>query len=389
MSDYPISGQCDERFSAVREAFIKNYDDGLELGSAFTLIIDDELLVDLRGGFSDREKIKPWAEDTIVPVASSSKIIINMSGLWAIDNGFIDLDEPIATYWPEFGQNGKSKIPVRNIFSHSTGLAHLDDKPGFDVLDDWDEVVKRIELQEPWWEPGTQSGYTPYIYGHLVGALLKRATGRTLHEIYKEELGEPFGLDFSFGLTDSIASRNAEIALADGGPMDGVEIDPNSVSYRAIGYTFVEHANNAYFIEKGGTKGMNIPASNGVTNARALTRAGSILAQGGKAMGKRFISEQSAALPYEEQIYTEDLCMMNTPVRWGLGFAINSKEIPFPWPNAFHWGGNGGSYCVMVPELKMTWAYTPNKHVQGPRTLDPRGGFMQDAVIKCLEKDWP
>lgn len=385
MSNYPINGHCDERFLPLREAFIKNFDDDMELGSSFTLMIGDETLIDLWGGFADKDRSKSWEKDTIVPVASTSKIIINMCALWAIDRGYIDLDEPIASYWPEFGASGKERIPVRNIFSHSTGVPHLDDKPGFDVLDDWDEVIKRVEAQEPWWEPGTQSGYTPYIYGHLVGELLKRATGRTLHEIFKRELCDPFNLDFSFGLTQSIAARNAEVLNTPmGDAMDDRTMDPASVGYRSIGYTFAEDANIPYFLSKGGTKGMNIPAGNGITNARAMARAGSILAQGGKAMGKRFINGETAALPYEEQLYTRDLTMMLEPVRWGLGFGINSKEVPFPWPNTFHWGGNGGSYCVMVPELAMTWAYTPNKHVQGPGTMDPRGAVLQDAVIKSL-----
>lgn len=385
MSDYPINGHCDERFEPLREAFIKNFGDDMELGSSFTLMIGDDTLVDLWGGFADKDRSKPWERETLVPVASSGKIIINMCAFWAIDKGFIDLDQPIATYWPEFGAAGKDRILVRNIFSHSTGIPHLDDKPGFDVLDDWDEVIRRVEAQAPWWEPGTQSGYCPYIYGHLVGELLKRATGRTLQDIFQKELKVLYDLDFSFGLTQDIAARNAEVLVNPGGPIpDDRAIDPASIGYRSIGYTFMEDANIPYFLSKGGTKGMNIPASNGITNARTMARAGSILAQGGKAKGRRFISEATAALPYEEQIYTEDLVMMLDRVRWGVGFGINSEEVPFPWPNAFHWGGNGGSYCVMVPELAMTWAYTPNKHVQGPRTLDPRGAVLQDAVIKSL-----
>lgn len=386
MSDYPIGGHCDERFAPVRAAFIKNYDDDMELGSSFALMIGDDTLIDLWGGFADKDRSKPWERDTLVPVASSGKIIINMCAFWAIDNGFIDLDQPVASYWPEFGANGKDKIPVRNIFSHSTGIPHLNDKPPFDVLDDWDEVIRRVEAQAPWWEPGTQSGYCPYIYGHLVGELLKRATGRTLQDIFQKELEDLFDLDFSFGLTEDIATRNAEVLVNPAaGNIDLRAMDPQSIGYRSIGYTFAEDANIPYFLSKGGTKGMNIPASNAITNARTMARAGSILAQGGKAGGKRFISETTAALPYEEQIYTEDLVMMLDRVRWGLGFGINSEEVPFPWPNTFHWGGNGGSYCVMVPELAMTWAYTPNKHVQGPRTLDPRGAILQDAVIKSLD----
>jgi CubicO group peptidase (beta-lactamase class C family) len=384
LSDYPIEGHCDKKFFPVRDAFIQNYHDGKELGSAFTLMVGDEVVVDLWGGFSKVDRSAIWEKNTLVSVSSSSKTIINLCGYLAVDRGLIDLDKPIATYWPEFAAEGKDKILVRNIFSHTTGFSHIDGKPGWDVFDNWSEMTKRIAAQKPWWEPGSQSGYQPFIYGHLIGELIRRTTGRTLGQFFKEEIQGPLEIDFSFGHESLNPKRISQIDRSDANTHDiEADSDKESIGYLSIGYTFVEDGNFAYLLSKGGITGIDIPASNGVTNARALAKACSVLAQGGIFEGKRYIRETIVAQAYEEHSYTDDL-VIEAPVRLGLGFGINSKEISLPWPNAFHWGGYGGSSTIMVPELRAAFAFTPNKFSGERGTIDDRGGALLNAIAECF-----
>lgn len=386
MSDYTINGHCDERFTPVREAFTRNFDDGLELGAAFAISLGGEMVVDLWGGFARSDGTGPWAEDTIAQVASTSKIMISICGLLLVDRGLIDLDAPVSKYWPEFAGGGKKDLRVRYIFCHATGLPALDGMPGWDVLDDWEEVIRRLEKQEPWWEPGTKSGYQGHVYGHLVGELVKRTTGQTIGDFFNNEIAGPFDIDFSFGLTKSDRHRMAHRVQENSGDFESEmeKIDQTSVQWRALGYTFTPKGNIAYMLAKHGITNMNVPAANGVTNARAMAKIGGIMAAGGAGSSGRLMSAETASLPWKEQIYTRDE-VIESPVRFGVGFGISSDEFPFAWPNTYHWGGFGGSFCAMVPEVGAAFAYTPNKiATDGAGILDVRGEALKAAAETSL-----
>jgi len=379
MNTQVIHGHCEESFLPVREVFARNFEEGLELGASYAVSVEGEMVVDLWGGFASVDRLKPWDKDTIVQVSSTSKVIVSLCGLLLIDRGLIALDEPVATYWPEFAQNGKEKLPVRYLFCHASGLAGLDGMPGIDIWSDWNEVVTRLAAQKPWWEPGTISGYHAFSYGHLIGELVRRTTGKTISRFFREELGDPLGIDFYLGLPESEFSRPAEIE-------DCIEFPSTkkttSTYYRALGYMTDEPENYKKWSEFPPWT-QDIPSGNGVGNARSLAQIGSLLAMGGLARGKRYFSEETGKLPYQEQIYTFDK-VMYAPVRWGLGFALASKEIPLPYPNAFHWGGSGGSAVVMVPEHGASWAYVPNRFSSHGAGNDVRADNMAKEVIKCL-----
>lgn len=385
MPEFEINGHCDEKFTSVRDAFEKNFNDGLELGASCAVYVEGEMVVDLWGGFSDMARTRPWEKDTIVQVSSSSKIPVALCGLMAIDRGLIDLDAPVATYWPEFAQNGKENLLVRHIFSHSSGLPGIDGLPGFDVLDDWDEVIARLAAQRPWSEPGTKSAYHAMTFGHLIGELVRKTTGKPISQFFRDEVGDPLEIDFHLGLPEAQWSRPAEIEEDFSYPTEApTEADEaafkKSTYYRVLGYMSAE------LEAPMGRKPwrFNMPAGNGVGNARSLAQIGSLLARGGLAGGKRFFNEETGRLPYEEQSYRFD-SVMYAPVRWGLGFGLTSKEIPYPWPNTFHWGGAGGSSVVMVPEHGASWAYAPNKFSSGGAGDDPRAERIAAEVVRGLQ----
>ena len=380
MTDHLSNGHCNEHFLSVRDAFEQNFSEGSEIGACTALVIDGELVVDLWAGFADVERTRPWREDTIVQVSSSSKTIGSLCGLMLIDRDLIELDEPIATYWPEFAAAGKQSIPVRYIFCHATGLAGIDGFPDASVYEDTNEVTRRLAAQEPWWEPGTRTGYHGMTYNYLINELIRRTDGRSLPEFFHEEIANPLGIDFHFGLDRSEAGRRAEVDQRLIFPED-----PNkqSVYHRAMGYWVTDRENLAAQTQMDWSKGSL--GLNGVGNARALAKAGNVLAAGGVSNGKRFLSEETAKLPYQEQMYTKDL-LMGEPVRWGLGFGLASKEIPIPFENAFHWGGSGGSSVIMIPEHKASWAYTPNNFTSTGAGVDDRGEKISLAAFSCLKE---
>lgn len=377
MPDFEIHGECDDRFQTVRETFVRHFAEGLELGSSFALIVDEELVVDLWGGFADADRARPWEKDTIVSVASSSKIPVSLCGLMLIDRGLIQPDEPIATYWPEFAANGKEGVLVRHAFSHSAGLPGLDGLPGWDILADYEEITRRLAGQKPWWTPGEKCGYHGFTFGHLLGELVRRTSGKTISDFFRSEVAEKAGIDFSFGLQTSDARRLAEIEHADEGPPEPVP--EHSYYYRALGYIITQVDMEGIPVWEA-----NVPAINGVTNARALASIGSILAGGGTAFGENFLSAQTVSLAWQEQIYKRDL-IFGTPVRYGLGFGLASNEFPLPWPHSLHWGGRGGSSVIMFPEVKAALAYAPNKFYRGRGTYDARGTPLREAAIECLK----
>ena len=165
----PIQGHCDQRFEPVKAAFEANFREHGDIGASVAITLDGEFVVDLWGGHQDEERTQPWQEDSLVNVWSSTKTMAAMSLLLLADRGEVDLHAPAAKYWPEFAQNGKESVEVRHFLSHTAGLSGMDEKVEGDALYDWEWMTSALARQEPWWNPGTQSGYHALTQGHLIG----------------------------------------------------------------------------------------------------------------------------------------------------------------------------------------------------------------------------
>lgn len=371
----PALGTCNERFDRVREAFEDNFDRGDELGSSFALSIEGELVVDLWGGSASLDKTRPWERDTIVPVSSSSKIPVALCGLILIDRGLIDPDRPVADYWPGFERNGKEGVLVRHVFSHSSGLSGVDGLLPLEVLNDGEELRRRLEIQAPWWTPGEKSGYHAFTFGSLIGELVTRTTGKHIRDFFNSEIAAPLDIDFRFGIDESSRARMAEVEWIDSDE-EVPEIPKDSVYYRTMGY-LADIPSTMEFWES------DLPAGNGVTNARALAGIGSIVAGMGRCRGRKVVGASTIERAWREESYTRDY-VFGVPVRYGLGFGLASEELPLPWEHAMHWGGRGGSSVIMAPEASASFAYTPNRFLPGRGVMDHRGEALRDAVIECL-----
>src|SRR5205823_8720320 len=280
-----VHGECAARFAAVRATFAANVDMGVEVGASFAATVDGELVVDLWGGYADAARTRPWTRDTIVNVFSTTKAMTALCAHLLVDRGLLDLDAPVARYWPEFAQAGKEGITTRHLLTHSAGLAALRRSLPTEALYDWTRMVEALAAEAPWWEPGSANGYHAMTYGYLVGEVVRRLTGKTLGRFLRGEVTAPLGADFHIGLAPSEDARVAEMVppsaeeAAAAYPSKGT--DPQSLSARALNNPPLrpEVANRPEWRQA------EIPAANGHGNARSVARVMAALACGGRLGG--------------------------------------------------------------------------------------------------------
>src|SRR6201996_5257602 len=211
MADGSMSGFADEKFQSVADAFQANLDNGTDVGASFAATVEGELVVDLWGGWADEARTRPWEKDTIINVYSTTKTMTALTALLVADRGLIDFDAPVARYWPEFAANGKERVKVSHLMSHSAGLSGWKEPISKEDLYDWDKATSLLAAQAPYWEPGTQPGYHALTQGYLVGEVVRRITGRTLGTFFRQEVAEPLGADFHIGLPASEDDRVADL----------------------------------------------------------------------------------------------------------------------------------------------------------------------------------
>ena len=375
-----IHGYCEERFEPVKEVFANNFRTDLDIGASLALTLKGKYVIDIWAGYRDEAHTRAWEQNTIVNVYSTTKVMTALCVLMLVDRGKIDIDAPVAKYWPEFAQAGKENLPVRYLLSHTAGLPGFDKPIEAETLYDWDKICEILASQKPWWEPGTKSGYHAITFGYLLGELVRRVTGKTLGTFFKEEVAEPLNIDFHIGLPEELDSRVGElIPPPPADPQDTEESDQNSMPNRVFQnpiLTARETLTREWRVAE-------IPASNGHGNARSVARVGAALACGGELNGVRLLSLKTIEKAIEEQSYNMDL-ILSLPLRFGLGFGLVSKDNPIsPNPRAFYWGGWGGSHVTMDLDAKLSWAYVMNRMMMS-LTGGVRTQNIREAIYKAL-----
>jgi CubicO group peptidase (beta-lactamase class C family) len=372
-----VDGLCVARFSAVRAAFVELFATGQDVGASVAVCLDGDLVVDLWGGHADGDRTRPWGRDTIVNVFSSTKTVMALAALVLADRGEVDLDAPVARYWPEFAANGKAGVCVRHLLGHTSGLSGWQERITVGDLCDWEKATSLLAAQAPWWEPGTASGYHALTQGFLVGEVVRRITGRTLGALVADELAGPLGADFHIGVgAEHDARVGRVIPPVSGLPTDG---DWSSLVIRTL-------ANPRFRADDTWTipwRRAEMPAVNGHGNARAIARLQSVLACGGTVGGRRFLSEKGCDAVFREQANGVDL-VLGIPVRFGMGYGLTSPLAPLgPNPRTSFWGGWGGSLVVVDRDARMVVAYVMNRMGEG--TLgDTRGFTLVNAAYGAL-----
>jgi CubicO group peptidase (beta-lactamase class C family) len=372
-----IQGTCAPRFEGVRQAFESNLSAGLDLGASVAVDLGGELVVDLWGGYTDAERTRPWERDTIVNVYSTTKTMTALSALLLADRGGIELDAPVARYWPEFAANGKADVRVRHLLGHTAGLSGWQERITTEDLYDWKKSTSLLAAQAPWWEPGSASGYHAITQGHLVGEVIRRVTGDTLGAFFAKELAGPLGADFHIGLPARHDARVARL-IPPTSPIP-TAADPASIGARTMGNPGLDATSS--WTEA--WRRAEIPAANGHGNARSVATVQSLLACGGERNGRRILSARGCEAVFEEQANGMDL-VLGAPLRLGMGYGLNSPALPIsPNPRTCFWGGWGGSLVVVDLDARLTVAYVMNRMGEG--TLgDTRGISLVMAAYQSL-----
>jgi len=389
-----VHGHCDPRFTRVRAEFERNFAERGDVGAAVAVTIDGAPVVDLWAGWLDAARTRPWPRDGIVCVWSIGKAVTAIATLRAVDQGLIDLDRPVADYWPEFAQAGKAAIPVHQLLSHRAGLiaARRPLPPGAN-LSSWDTMASALAEQEPWWTPGSGHGYHANTYGFLAGEVVRRVTGRRFREYVAEEITGPLGIDVFFGFGPELDARTAEWLPPTPDPAEPparpwLDRDPSTVEGLDLG-RILAYRNPPPLPDGGGGpnarpfRAAEFPSTSGHSNARSIARLFGALASGGAVDGVRVLEPPTIERANTIEADGEDL-VLGRPTRFGLGFQLTIPGVrPFgPNPRAFGHYGNGAVVGIADPDARIGFSYVCNH--AGRSWRDPRNIALTDALYASL-----
>ena len=370
-----IQGSCDERFAAMRELLSESIDSGADVGASVAVTVDGASVVDIWGGWIDEAHSAPWAEHTVTNVWSTTKTMLALSALMLVDRGLLDVDAPVATYWPEFAANGKGGVLVRHLMSHTSGVSGWAQPVVVEDIYDWEKSTSMLAAQAPWWEPGTASGYHALNQGHLVGEVIRRIDGRGLKQFFAEEVAGPLGADFQIGLSPGDFDRVSNVIPPPPLPIDFENMDWDSVMIK----TFTGPAPDAATSWTDGWRAADIGAANGHGNARSVARIQSVIACGGTLDGVTLLSPSTIDTIFREQARGVDQ-VLGVESRFGIGYGLPCETVPFLPQNGrvCYWGGWGGSLIIVDCDHRMTISYMMNRMEAGLV-----GDFRGDALIRA------
>ncbi|WP_328646425.1 beta-lactamase family protein [Amycolatopsis sp. NBC_00348] len=375
-----IHGTHDARFDDVRAALEKNVDSGDELGASLVVDLDGDVVVDLWGGFRDQARTLTWDEHTITNVWSTTKTVTSLAALMLADRGDLDVHAPVARYWPEFAANGKENVEVRHLLSHTSGVSGLEQPATVEDLYDLATSTARMAAQAPWWTPGTASGYHAANFGHLVGEVVRRVSGKPLKAFVAEEIAGPLGADFQIGAAEADWGRIADVVPPPPAEFDLVALGADSVIVKTLTGPVID----ANVANTPAWRRADLGAVNGHGNARSVARMLSALARGGTVDGVRLLGPDTIDVIFEEQANGVDLGL-GVPLRWGIGYGLPLREA-VPWiPDGriCFWGGWGGSMIIMDLDRRLTISYMMNRMGPGVIGSDRSGTYVQ-AVYDAL-----
>jgi CubicO group peptidase (beta-lactamase class C family) len=386
-----IAGFVKPGFEAVRAAFVENFTHRHELGAACCIYYRGEKVVDLWGGIRNKATGEPWEEDTMVVVYSATKGMAGLTMALAHSQGLFDYDERVSTYWPEFAQQGKAQITVRQLLSHQAGLYAFNASVDKSVVADLDRLATVMAQEKPAWEPGTRQGYHALTLGFYEGELLRRVDPRhrSLGQFFQEELASPLGLDFYIRLPEEIPNSRLAVLQPPNRvlvmftmpfPLTLTAMNQHSPLYRAL----VVNPGSAIALdpERIYARNLEVPSGGGVGTARAIAHAYSEFATGGRVLGVRedtLRQLMAPAIPPLHGFYDECL---KVEVPFSLGFTKPSPKNPFGHPSAFGAPGSGGSFGFADPQASVGYGYVLNQ--MGSHLVDPRDLALRTALYRSI-----
>ncbi len=384
-----VNGSCSPKFERVRDAFETNFRERDEVGAAVAVWVDGELAVNLRGGTTDAAGERPWQEDTLASIFSGSKALTSTCIHLLADRGELDLQAPVAEYWPEFAQAGKRDITVAMVLGHRSGVIGPRTRLTPNETLDWDTVCDHLAKAEPWWQPGTAQGYHMVSFGFILGEIVRRVTGRTLGQYLRTEIAEPLGIDVHIGLhaaehhrcADMVNKPHIRDVLNNGG---------------APGYptTLKEHPMAAFSIAMGfipddelgsddiaAWRSAEFPSTNAHVSALGLATFYNALAH-----GKILSYEHMERCRVSQGGFDTDLVLGHRVADhgWGLGYMLNQRAMNGPNTQIFGHGGSGGSFGFVDLEHRIGYAYVMNHFDATKCNADPRSVALSNEVYSAL-----
>lgn len=371
----------------MRAAFERNFRERGEAGASVCVVHDGKVVVDLWGGEAGRH---PWDRETLVVVFSCTKGATALCAHVLADRGELDLDAPVGHYWPAFAGSDRGAITVRMLLNHQAGLPGLSRPICRDDLIDLDGMVSLMEREKPLWRPGTRYGYHAFTFGWLVGEVVRRVSGDTVGRFFRREIAEPLGLDFWIGLPTGLEDRVATMLYADDA---GSSAGPFEEALRA-GEPIQVAVANSYggMLDPGGcdapgVHAAEIPASNGITNARGLAGMYAPLSIGGELSGIRLVGEEQIA----QMVATESATLCDAvgfePIRHSAGFekaGLGRTPVLALSEAAFGHSGYGGAIGFADPTAKLAFGYAMNRHAPLDRQEERRQPLI-DAAYRALD----
>jgi len=377
--DVSIEGFADPRFEALRAAFREQLASGEELGASLAVVEHGKPVVDLWGGYADETRTEPWHKDTITNVWSITKTMTSLAALMLADRGLLDLDAPVADYWPEFAQNGKAAITVKQVMSHTGGVSGWEMPFTLEQLYDYDVATAHLAAQAPWWEPGTASGYSLLNFGHVVGEIVRRVSGKTLRAFVAEEIAGPLHADFTIGVPRSEYARVSDVIPPPPARIDLSQLPPGHPALKTFGPIPMD----ATVTRTDAWRQAEIGAANGFGNARSVARIQSVITNGGAVDGVRLLGPATIDRIFEVQSDGMDLVLFQ-PLRFGIGYGLPSaQESQLPDRRIAYWGGWGGSIIVNDVDRGVTFAYVMNR-MDGAVLGSSRSAAYQAAFFAAI-----
>jgi CubicO group peptidase (beta-lactamase class C family) len=370
-----IHGVCDERFAGVRDTLAQNFRDHGEVGAAVAVAVDGRVVVDLWAGWMDLARTRAWRRDTLVNVFSVGKAMAALCLLILVERGQVDLDAPVARYWPEFAARGKSALTVRMLLCHRAGLPAIRGALPSLAMYDWPLMTSALADEAPWWEPGQQHGYHVNTFGFLIGELVRRVSGESIGAFFRREVAGPLAADFHFGIGPEHDARIADYLFAVEPPQIVVDGDDDDRRFllRCV-YLNPPGIIGLGTVNTRAWRAAEMPSTNGHANARAVARIYSALACGGAACGGAVDGVRLLRPETIEHAITEASAgldvVLHRPSRFGLGFQLTQPGRPLgPNRRSFGHFGAGGALGFADPDARLAFAYTMNQ--AGPRFQNP------------------
>ncbi len=382
----PVSGYVDPRFRGVLDAFVKNYRANDDLGSAVSVVVEGETVVDLWGGWCDAERRTEWRQDTLVCMMSVAKGISAIAFSMLLDRGLVELDAPVANYWPEFAQSGKERVLVRHVLDHTAGLPVLTPEklwPG--AIFDREAMVAALAAQAPLWTPGTVAAYHVHTQGYLLGEVTRRVTGRLLGEFVRDEIVRALGVDYWLGFPMTEHHRVAELIPHPDLRLMAAKDVESADSLRSLAMAQNPPGSWAGMLNSSAWREADIPSASGHGTAHAVARIYASVADGETADVRLMSSEAITRMATMQHDRIE--LLQERHYRQGLGVLLNSPGAVYmgPNPNAFGHHGIGGSIGFADPGARLGFSYAINRmHAVGDN--GPRARRLIDAVYAALDE---